>query len=339
VLVVVTRIFVGDPLQPPAEPEGTRPHASAGAPSHPTTPPDLEPTDAPSHSSTRTPQGTAAGGADTGSARTILAAVAVKGRAPKAGYDRDRFGPAWSDVDRNGCDTRNDILRRDLDDVVLRAGTSGCLVLQGTLRDPYTGRTVSFVRGAQSSASVQVDHVVALSDAWQKGAQAWDAARRETFANDPLNLLAVDGPTNVAKGDGDAASWLPPDRGYRCAYVARQVAVKDNYGLWMTPAEKGAVQRVLAGCPTQGVPSARHFSLGAGQASAASQGTPHPDQSRTAQSLEAQGRGRMPNQSGTDPDAGTCKAAKAAGYGPYYEGRDVEYVWYQDRDHDGVVCE
>jgi hypothetical protein len=191
-----------------------------------------------------------------GRALAALATLAVKGRAPKSGYDRDRFGQAWVDVDRNGCDTRNDILRRDLTSFVLKAGTHGCLVLSGTLHDPYTGATIPFVRGQRTSTAVQIDHVVALSDAWQKGAQGWDAAKRERFANDPLNLLAVDGPSNSRKGDGDAATWLPPAKGYRCRYVARQVAVKAAYGVWVTRAEKAAITRILASCPGQPLPAA-----------------------------------------------------------------------------------
>lgn len=180
-------------------------------------------------------------------ARVELAGLDVKGRAPKTGYDRDEFGPAWADVDRNGCDTRNDVLDRDLTDVTYEAGTHECVVLTGTLDDPYTGTAIDFVRGPQS-ARVQIDHVIALSDAWQKGAQQWDAETRRQFANDPANLLAVDGPANGAKGDGDAATWLPPSTGYRCAYVVRQVRVKAAYRLWVTQAEHDAMDRQLDGC-------------------------------------------------------------------------------------------
>jgi Protein of unknown function (DUF1524) len=185
-----------------------------------------------------------------GSALAALATLAVKGRAPKTGYHRALFGQAWADVDRNGCDTRNDILRRDLTPFVLKQGTNGCLVLSGTLHDPYTGATIAFVRGQSTSSRVQIDHVVALSDAWQKGAQQWSAPRRTAFANDPLNLLAVDGLTNQRKSDGDAATWLPPNKAYRCRYAARQVAVKAKFGLWVTSAERDALGRILATCPS-----------------------------------------------------------------------------------------
>ena len=189
-----------------------------------------------------------------GTAVTTLATLTVKGRAPRTGYDRDLFGQAWADVDRNGCDTRNDILRRDLAGIVLKPGTHGCLVLTGSLADPYTGTRIDFVRGRGTSSAVQVDHVVALSDAWQKGARRWSTETRTAFANDPLNLLAVDGPTNQRKGDGDAATWLPPRTAFRCAYVARQVAVKHRYRLSVTSAERDAMVRVLTACPAQALP-------------------------------------------------------------------------------------
>jgi hypothetical protein len=190
--------------------------------------------------------------------QTALAAVdllAVKGRAQVNDYDRDLFGQAWLDVDRNGCDTRNDILRRDLTDVVLKPGTHGCAVLTGILEDPYSGHEIHFQRGVATSSKVQIDHVVALADAWQKGARTWSEARREQFANDPLNLLAVDGPLNQQKGAGDAATWLPPTRAYRCDYTARIVAVKVKYALRVTAAERDALRRVLGECSDQPLPT------------------------------------------------------------------------------------
>ena len=190
-----------------------------------------------------------------GAALTALDALAVKGRAAKTGYSRERFGPAWADVDRNGCDTRNDILARDLTAETFRAGTQDCVVLSGSLRDPYTARTVTFSK-SQASA-VQIDHVVSLSNAWQTGAQALTQPERQALANDPLNLLAVDGPTNQAKSDADAATWLPPDRAYWCPMVARQIAVKAAYRLWVTAAERDAMTRVLGSCPGQPLPVAR----------------------------------------------------------------------------------
>jgi hypothetical protein len=184
------------------------------------------------------------------SVTSALASLEVKGRAPKTGYSRDAFGPEWKDVDGNGCDTRNDILRRDLQRTKVRGG---CEVQSGVLSpDPYTGHTNVYVHG---QSTVDVDHVVSLSDAWQKGAFRWTELRRTSLANDPLNLLAVDYSANRQKGDGDAATWLPSDRGYWCPFVARQVAVKSKYGLWITSAEKAAISRVLARCPAQVLPT------------------------------------------------------------------------------------
>lgn len=162
-----------------------------------------------------------------------MAKLTVKGRAPKTGYTRGQFGQAWYDTDRNGCDTRNDILRRDLKN---RQMKNDCKVLAGTPDpDPYTGTSVTFVYGGASE--VDIDHLVALSDAWQKGAAMWPAGKRLALANDPLNLLAVGSSTNRSKGDGDAATWLPPNKAFRCTYVAKQVAVKGMYDLWVTAAE------------------------------------------------------------------------------------------------------
>ena len=187
-----------------------------------------------------------------GSALAAVAGLEVKGRAPRTGYARTRFGTAWSDVDHNGCDTRDDVLRRDLTAIRIRAGTDGCVVIAGMLADPYTGRSITFAKAAADK--VQIDHVIALSDAWQTGAQGWSPDTRLAFANDPLNLLAVDGPANQEKGDSDAASWLPAYKAFRCGYVSRQVAVKVRYRLWVTAAERDAIVRVLKSCPAQMLP-------------------------------------------------------------------------------------
>ncbi|GAA2357785.1 hypothetical protein GCM10010404_08450 [Nonomuraea africana] len=186
--------------------------------------------------------------ADIAKAREDLKELAVKGRAPKTGFEREEFGPAWADVDRNGCDTRNDILKRDLREETFKKGTHDCIVLTGILDDPYSGKTIHFKRGQDTSMAVQIDHLIPLSDAWQKGAQQWSKDKRKQFANDPLNLLAVDGPLNNQKSDADAATWLPPRKAYRCAYIARQVQVKTKYALWVTAAEKAAMDGILSSC-------------------------------------------------------------------------------------------
>ncbi|HEX7405707.1 MAG TPA: HNH endonuclease family protein [Candidatus Nanopelagicaceae bacterium] len=187
-------------------------------------------------------------------ATQVISQIPVKGRAPKTGYSRAQFGAAWADVDHNGCDTRNDILKRDLTAIVFRANTHDCVVLTGVLRDPYSGTEIRFTRGVRTSQAVQIDHVVSLSNAWQTGAFKLTLEQRTIFANDPLNLLAVEGKLNSQKGDGDAATWLPPRKSYRCDFVARQVAVKAKYGLWMTPPEEAAIVLILKTCPEQALP-------------------------------------------------------------------------------------
>ena len=197
-----------------------------------------------------------------GTAMGALNRLPVKGKAPMTGYARARFGRAWTDdADQgltspwghNGCDTRNDALARDLDQAHTRPG-SRCVIVSGKLHDPYTGATLTWRRGRHTSTTVQIDHVVALGNAWITGAQKLSPLQRTALANDPLNLLAVDGPANEAKRDGDAATWLPPNKACRCDYVARQIAVKTKYQLWVTAAEKTAMARVLHRCPTQTLP-------------------------------------------------------------------------------------
>lgn len=180
------------------------------------------------------------------SAHSMLDSLEVKGRAPKTGYARTQFGNGWASS--GGCDTRERILQRDMVNTVI---SDGCKVMSGLLHDPYTGKDITFTRGVDTSSAVQIDHVVALSDAWQTGAQQLTADQRQQLANDPLELLAVDGPANQQKSDGDAATWLPASKPFRCQYIARQIAVKAKYTLWVTAAEKEAMQRVLSSCPNQ----------------------------------------------------------------------------------------
>lgn len=186
-----------------------------------------------------------AAGTSVAEVRNTLDTLVVAPRAPWNGYTRQAFGPAWSDVDRNGCDQRNDVLGRDLREVRRRGE---CVVTAGVLRDPYTAATTDFRRGWGSSEQVQIDHVVALGDAWVKGAQGWSPQQREAFANDPANLLAVDGDANQDKGARDAGSYLPPNEGYRCTYVATQIEVKHRYGLSVSQKEKEALARQLSSC-------------------------------------------------------------------------------------------
>lgn len=183
-------------------------------------------------------------------ALAVLNQLEVKGRAPKTGYSRAAF-THWSDLNRDGCDSRNEILKRDLTQIVFKTGTRDCKVISGQLLDPLSGKTLIF---SSSKSTVDIDHLVSLSNAWQTGAAYFDKKTRESLANDPLNLLAVDAKLNRQKGDGDAATWLPPLKSFRCEYVAIQVAVKAKYLLWVTSAEREAIIKVLDNCPGQLIP-------------------------------------------------------------------------------------
>ena len=265
------------------------------------------------------PQGTTPIGSDEASeALRILNTLPVKGRAPKTGYSRAQFGDAWSDIDHNGCDTRNDILNRDLT-AKQHKNPRGCVVISGILNDPYTGKIINFMRGKDTSEQVQIDHVVALSDAWQSGAQEISAQERLQLANDPENLLAVDGPANQQKSDSDAATWLPANASFRCSYVARQIRVKAKYHLWVKPAEKEAMINVLTPC-----------------AGAASVPAPKPAPDTPAPAVPADA---PPAQNPAPPlTFQTCDDARAAGYHNMH--RDTPgYSEHLDRDGDGIACE
>ena len=257
------------------------------------------------------PQGTAPIGSDEASeALRILNTLPVKGRAPKTGYSRAQFGDAWSDIDHNGCDTRNDILNRDLT-AKQHKNSRGCVVISGILNDPYTGKVINFMRGKDTSEQVQIDHVVALSDAWQSGAQEISAQERLQLANDPENLLAVDGPANQQKSDSDAATWLPANASFRCSYVARQIRVKAKYHLWVKPAEKEAMINVLTPCTGA-----------AAKPAPVPQADAPPPAQNPAPALAFQ----------------TCADARAAGYRNMHRGAPG-YSEHLDRDGDGIACE
>ena len=194
-----------------------------------------------------------AGTLDPASAATALAALPVAEKTPLDGYERGCgegegcvFGPAWSDVDRNGCDQRNDVLHRDLTEVEVRDGTQGCVVIAGVLDDPYTGQSVPFAKA--DASLVPIDHVVPLAAAWVQGAASWSDDQRETFANDLANLMATTRAENSSKGDSTADEWVPSDPTYGCSYATVVVTVKSTYALSVTPAEAQALQGLLATC-------------------------------------------------------------------------------------------
>lgn len=177
----------------------------------------------------------------------VLNELPVHAKSSTAGYSREKFGNAWKDTDRNGCDQRNDILARDLNNAQV---DKKCRVLSGTLDDPYTLDSITFQRGDATSPLVPIDHVVALSNAWVTGASNLSELKRTQIATDPLNLQATSRDANTQKSDRDASDWLPQP-GYRCEYVARQISVKAAYKLWVTPTEKNAMSEVLTNCPNQ----------------------------------------------------------------------------------------
>ena len=280
----------------------------------------------------------AIGAAAAGSPLAVLGTLTVRGAAEVAGYSRAQFGQAWADIDRNGCDTRNDVLRRDLTDVVVKPGTHGCVVLGGTLLDPYSGDTVSYAKG---DSMVSVDHVVALADGWRTGANAWTAAKRAQFANDPLNLLATTTSANKAKADHDAAGWLPEPTAVRCSYVARQVAVKAKYGASVTPQERTAIGQVLQSCGSAVLPSAPPIPLMPKLTPTAS-AEPVTSAKPTTPTTPTKPKPEKTTSPPPAPPAGVyyanCSAARAAGAAPIHVG-EPGYRSGLDRDGDGVACE
>ena len=245
----------------------------------------------------------------------VLALLPIRGADSGANYQRTQdFGEAWLDVDRNGCDTRDDILLRDLKNTVL----DGCKVMSGKFVDPYTGQPMSFTRGNDTSTLEQVDHMVALMDAWTTGAQHLTQDQRERLANDPTNLLAVSARTNEAKSDADAAKWLPPFVAMHCEYAARQISVKYAYGLWLTKPEHDALVAILRSCPDQ---PAYRSSLGAVEGSR----TPAPTASPT-------------DSGGSVVYYASCSAAYAAGVSNIQRGAPG-YRSALDGDADGIACE
>lgn len=184
---------------------------------------------------------------DTAAVRTLLTEIPKSTTTAASGYNRELFGPAWADTDHNGCDQRNDTLRRDLTHLSYKPGTRDCVVTAGTLADPYTGQEIAFTKGEQTSRAVQIDHVVPLSWAWQHGASSWTSEHREQLATDLNNLQAADGTANESKSDQGPATWLPT-ASYSCTYVTRFAYVVHRYELTLDTADRDAITRVLDGC-------------------------------------------------------------------------------------------
>lgn len=330
----------------PSEPEPSTPSPSASeSSSHTSTSPSsTAPASTPPPASSRPPQPTPTttptkAPAKLTSAQQTVAALTVKGRGPQTGYDRGLFHWNGFDFDRNGCDQRNDVLKRDMDKPVIKPGSNGCRVEAGWLQDRYSGTAIYLPR-----EKIDIDHVVALSNAWQMGAAQWSDTTRRQFANDPLNLVATTQHLNRQKGDSNAASWLPPKN--RCSYIARQAAVKHKYGLAITDSERDAMNRILQACPNQALPTGNEAAPR--QQSSTSPAPPKPSKAKPKPSKPKPAKPAtsvvppkkaQPPAPQTDRRFGTCKEAKRNGYGPYVRGKDPEYGWYRDSDKDGVVCE
>ena len=276
---------------------------------------------------------------DQTTAFALLATVPVKGPAPMTGYVRTAmFGAAWLDEDRNGCDTRNDMLSRDLTAIV-KSGS--CRVLSGRLVSPYTGGVIDFVRGNRTSTAVQIDHVVSLGDAWRTGAQQLTGAQRVALANDPINLFAVDARSNAQKRDGDTATWLPASKPFRCTYVSHQVSVKATYGLWVTQAEHDAMARVLSDCASMPAVTSPFVPTSVPQPVVVV--TPAPAASPVKVAPAPAPSSCDPNYSGQCvPVTSDVDCAGGSGDGPAYLTGTVSVIgsdhYGLDRNHDGIGC-
>ena len=274
-----------------------------------------------------------------------LEALPVRGRAPMTGYDRDQFGTEWDDAvgdfsySRNGCDTRNDLLARDLQREVVEP--NGCVVDSGVLADdPYSGEQNYYFDKHDDDYATDLDaeHIVALGNAWVTGAQQLSAEQRAELANDPINLMLVNPSLNRQKGDADFATWLPPNKAFRCSYAARQIRVKTQYHLWVTAPEKATMGRVLVTCHgeplAQPDPQDGHkVSADADRpASSTHQSTQQPTRHATSKPAQSSGNG------GAEVYYENCDAVRAAGAAPLHRG-DPGYGSHLDRDGDGSACE
>ena len=202
----------------------------------------------PVSSSPSTPTGPSTPGDEWAAARAKLDRLAVINGTTGHDYDRQMFGQTWADVDRNGCDTRNDILRRDLDHVRIKAGTHGCKVLSGILSDPYSGAVVQFTSGPETSWDVQIDHVVPLAWAWRHGADDWTTQRRTEFANDPQNLLATTAEVNMSKSDSGPSEWLPNSAAEKCDYASTYIDVLTAWDLAINGDDRTRLRQILTRC-------------------------------------------------------------------------------------------
>lgn len=327
----------------PAEPEtapataSTTTASSAASPEASTTPSAAPSTAAAQERPAPTDETPAAPATASSQALSALNGLKVAARGTMSDYDRETLFGGWIDADGNCADTRQEILARDLDEVV---STDGCKVDSGVLDpDPYTGARIEFVRGPATSSDVQIDHVVSLGNAWITGARNLSQDRRVEFANDPLNLLAVDGPANQAKSDKPADAWLPANAGFRCEFVAIQIAVKAKYDLWVTAPERNTMTEVLTGCQDQQLPTDATMAVGDIAANAPAEVAPEPAAVAPAPKPVAPAPAPVaPEPAAPAGGWANCTEARAAGAAPIYRG-SPGYAPKLDRDGDGIACE
>lgn len=273
--------------------------------------------------------------AASGTALEALETLTVAPFSSNGKYERALFGEPWADIDNNGCETREDILKRDIPNVTIKGK---CDARQGSFNDPYTAKVINFNAGDGKGGGVDIDHIIPLSLGWKTGASEWDATKRLKFANDPLNLMASDSGENRKKGDKDASAYLPPNKAFHCEYVARQVTVRVKYGTWITSAEKNAIYTVLQTCPTQPL-TADTWGVSVDKSSPVAPANPAEPAPVAPVAPEAPADpAPVAGTNGNDPQFSSCTKAKAGGFGPYTTA-DPEYGWYKDGDNDGTVCE
>ena len=249
------------------------------------------------------------------SARTLVTQLRV---APEHNYGYQRnFFTLWIDSDHDGCNTREEVLIAEAASTPSR--NSACTLTGGKWFSAYDGQVFT------SASSLDIDHMVPLEEAWASGAYKWTSATRTAYANDlgyPRSLIAVSAGSNRSKGSDDPWLWMPTRTSYRCQYIDDWVAIKYRWNLAVDTREKQDLVTKLRSCTGRTMvmkPLRATVRMGSSPAGSSS--------------------GSSSSNTGTDPRFSSCANAKAAGYGPYFRGRDAEYSWYRDGDSDGIVCE
>ncbi|MEY4408974.1 MAG: hypothetical protein RLZZ138_225 [Actinomycetota bacterium] len=238
----------------------------------------------------------------------LLASLQITAEYP-FGYDRNLFRH-WIDADSDGCNTRREVL---IVESISDPQVGESCAVYGTWLSRFDNRQIT------DAAELDIDHLVPLAEAWRSGAYRWSADTRKRFANDlgfAGTLIAVTASSNRSKSDKDPASWLPSNDSYLCQYGYDWLAVKYRWSLTIDSDEALALAKLVPSCGGDyQIPNKAEVTFGA----------PQPTPTST--------------KAGQDPRFGTCKEAKANGFGPYLKGVDEEYDWYRDGDSDGTVCE